>query len=82
MREQQVDYQRYDVQRSHSPECGVVAKMLGNNAADEHASAHAEVPRGEYGAVGCATLVVLGNGDNHVLESRPHVPVSKPDEDG
>ena len=82
MREQQVDYQRYDVQRSHSPECGVIAKMLGNHAAYEHASAHAKVPRGEYGAVGGAAFVVLGNGNNHVLESGPHVPVSKPDEDG
>ena len=66
----------------HGPEGGQVAERIGDDAAHEHAQAHADVPRDEDAGIGCATLVVAGQIDEHVLERGPHVAVAQADEDG
>lgn len=60
-----------------APECGVEAPVLGKDAAEEYAESDAYVPRYEEGGIGCATLVVSGEIDEHVLERGEHVSVAK-----
>lgn len=60
-----------------APECGVEAPVLGEDATEEYAEAYAYVPRYEEGGIGCATLVVGGEIDEHVLECGEHVTVAK-----
>ena len=56
--------------------------MLRDDTAQEDAQSHANVPGDEDGAVGRAALVVAGYIDGHVLESRPEMSVTQPDEQG
>ena len=70
------------VDEGDSPESGIVAQELGNDASHENAQAHAKVPRDEDGGVGCASLVVGGHAYGHILEGGPHVTIAKSKKDG
>ena len=70
------------IDRHDRPEGGSIAEQLGDDASEQDAQAHADVPRDEDGGVGRATLIILGHADGHVLESRPQVSVAEADEQG
>ena len=65
----------HGIDHRHSPEGAVVAKMLGNESAEQYADSYANIPRNQNGAVGSAALVVVRHAENHVLERGPHVAV-------
>ena len=50
------------------PESGMVAEMLRDGAACQHAHAHAQIPAGEDGGVGGAALAVRRHVDEYHLE--------------
>ena len=70
------------VDEDDGPEGCTVAEEFGDDASDEDAEAHADVPGDEDGGVGGAALVVAGHVDGHVLEGGPHVAVAEADEEG
>ena len=70
------------IDNDHRPESGGVAEEFGDDAAQEDAETHANVPGDQDGRVGRATLVVAGYVDGHVLEGRPHVTVAQTDKEG
>ena len=63
-------------------ECGGEAKTLGDDASEEDAEPHAEIPRDEDGGVGGAALIVAGYFDKHVEEGGIHLAVAETDADG
>ncbi len=70
------------IDRRNKPERRLITDVFRNQPADKHAQSEPQVPRGEDAAVGGAALVVMRHRHKHVEESRVHVPVSQPDEDG
>ena len=70
------------IHEDYRPEGGGIAQMLGDDAAQEDAEAHADVPGDEDGGIGRAALVVVRHADGHVLEGGPHVTVAKTDQQG
>lgn len=66
----------------HHPEGGVVVDSFGKDASEEDAESHARIPRGEEGGVGCTTLVVGGEIDEHVLIGWIHVTVAESYDEG
>ena len=64
------------VDHGYRPEGGTVADELRDDAANEDAQSHTDVPGDEDGAVGGATLVVRGHVDGHILEGGPHMAVA------
>ena len=70
------------VHDGNPPECGSIAEILDNGAAEENAYTDAEIPAGEEGGVSCASLVIGGYTDDHVLEGRPEMSIAKSNEDG
>ena len=78
----EVEHYAQEVDQGDGPEGGSVAQVLGGDAAQEDAKAHADIPGDEDGGVGRAALAVMGHGDHHVLEGRPQVAVAQSDEQG
>ena len=70
------------VHDGYPPECSSITEILDDGTTEEDADTDAEIPAGEEGGVGCASLVVGSNADDHVLEGRPKVTIAKADEDG
>ena len=62
-------YHRHDLKRH------IVAPMLGNYPTEEDARANSQIPGDKESAVGSAALIMSRHIDNHVLESRPYMPV-------
>ena len=66
-----------ELRDGHNPEGGGVTGEFADDTAAEHTETDADIPRDEQRGVGGATLVVVGHGDNHVLEGRPEVAVAE-----
>ena len=71
-----------EVDDEGEPEGGRVAPLVDGHATKDDAEPHADVPTGEDGGVGSASLIVGRKVDEHGLESRPDVSVAKSDDDG
>ena len=70
------------VDEGDRPESSIVTQMFGNNAPQEDAQTHTNIPRDEDGGVSRASLVIRGYTDGHVLEGGPHVTITQADENG
>ena len=68
------------VDQSDGPEGGGIVEELRDDATQQDAETHADVPRDEDGAVGSTPLTVLRHVDGHILEGGPHVTVAQADE--
>ena len=62
------------------PEGGMVAEMLRDGAACQHAHAHAQIPAGEDGRVSGAARAMGCHVDEYHLESGPQMPVAQADD--
>ena len=70
------------VDEQGEPEGGGVASVVDGDAAEHDAEPHADVPTGELGGVGGASLVVGGEVDKHGLHTRPNMTVAQTNDEG
>lgn len=56
--------------------------MMYRHASEDDAKSHANVPAGEEGGIGCASLVVGSEVDEHRLHAWPYMPVAEAYDEG
>ena len=70
---QEVEGDTHGIDEGDRPEGSTIAQVLGNDATQEDAQSHTDIPRDEDGGVGRAALVIVCHIDGHILKCRPHV---------
>ena len=63
-----------------SQEGGKISKMLSDDSSEKDSESHSQVPGSQDGGVGSGSAAVRSEVDDHVLHTRPHMPVAQSDQ--